>query len=65
MTSDNRQDCGCRSERKRVIVGGEEEGKCVQVCVYEMRERELSTRSSKLQKVDIQRAEARSWLCPS
>lgn len=50
MTSDNRQDCRCRSERKRVIVGGEEEGKCVQVCAYEMRERELSTRSSKLQK---------------
>ena len=50
MTSDNPPDCRCCSERKRGYCWRGEEGGCVQVCVYEMRERELLTRSSKLQK---------------
>ena len=50
MTSDNPPDCRRCSERKRGYCWRGGEGGCVQVCVYEMRERELLTRSSKLQK---------------
>lgn len=47
MISDNSKVCRYWSERKMIIVG--EEGKCVQVCMYKMKERELLI-SSRLQK---------------